>query len=421
MINFDREILFVIIISIVSVILAFLIAVVFRRIRNGKKYEALDEYRALYRKKIAQDLKTGKGAGIAEELRARPLSVQWRALEQVLFEQLETGTCKKEIQQLFHKLGYKDYYENKLKSKRVIIRAGAVDKIGKMLGDSTAKLVDILKKEDKPEVLRVTIRALSRNSGLEGLRSVLERLPELYRRSLVSQKTIEASLSNFGADAVPLIVEYGSKGDDSRIRASLLEVLSNLPGTSVSLDFALANMSANDPEVRAKAIKVFARCDSYKDRLHPELLLPLLNDPVWFVRLQAAKAFGNLKYERYFEHLGDLLHDPNWQVRNAAAGALANIGDASLDVFLKILKYSDRYAKESICEEATRTNYTQRLIENLANPETITYKKSLDMLKIMHSLHFSTPLYEYAESGENNSIKKEISLVLQGLAHHTEE
>jgi hypothetical protein len=238
----------------------------------------------------------------------------------------------------------------------------------------------------------------------------------LYTKSLVSQKTIEASLINFNAEAVPLLVDCGKTCDDPKIAASLLEVLSHLPATPGSLDFAAANLSAPDAEVRAKAIRVFGRHDASPDLVRPKLLLPLLGDPVWFVRLQAARALEKLRYEGAVDTLGPLLFDLNWQVRNAAARALANIGDASLDVFLNILKYHDRYAKESICEEAQRTKLTQKLIANLADRDAHVYGRSREILRIMHSLNFSTVLYDYLNSGTTEAIKQEIALLMQDTA-----
>jgi HEAT repeat protein len=366
---------------------------------------------------VSNALQSGTLTSLADDLRARPSSLQWRAIEEVLFEHITDSRYEKEIAQLFQELGYRDYYENKLKSKRVIIKAAAVDKLGKMLSEaSTASLVSILNIEEDPEILAVAVRALCRAGALEGLKGILERLPELYAKYLVSQKTIEASLINYSADAVPLLVACGRTSNNPRIKASLLEVLSHLPATPMSLDFALGNLRASDAEVRAKAIKVFGRYGASADTLPAELLLPLLEDSVWFVRLQASRALENLRWERAVNNMGALLLDPNWQVRNAAARALAHIGDASLDIFSNILNHTDRYAKESICEEAERTHFTQRLIENLMSPDTKIQEKSHEILRIMHSLNFSTLLHDYLKSGEKDTIKRNISLLMQETA-----
>ena len=99
--------------------------------------------------------------------------------------------------------------------------------------------------------------------------------------------------------------------------------------------------------------------------------------------------------------------------RLEAVRALAKIGSASLDVFLNILQDRDRYAKESICEEAERTYFIQWLITNLLSSDAGIYDKSRGILKIMHALNFSTPLREYLRNGEKDEIKREITLLIE--------
>ncbi len=412
-----KHILISIIVCIIILILIFLLSAVTRRIWNARKYAALDRHREWYRQKIKNGLQAGTAANLVDDLHARPASLQWRALEDVLFEQIANSRHEKEMAQLFHQLGYREYYKNKLKSRRIIIKAAAADKLGKMLSEaSTSSLIEILKTEEDPEILAVTVRALCRAGGQEGLKGVLERLPVLYTKSLISQKPIDASLVNFDAEAVPLLVDCGRRCSDPKVKASLLRVLSHLPATPESVDFAAANLSAPDAEVRARAVRVLGRPDPFSDLARPNLLLPLLGDSVWFVRLQAARTLERLRYEGAVDALGQLLLDQNWQVRNAAARALANIGNASLDVFLNILKYEDRYAKESICEEAQRTKLTQRLIENLDDRHAGVSGKSREILGIMNSLNFSTALYDYLNSGAKDSIRQEIALLMQETA-----
>ncbi len=416
MTNSYREILLILIAGIVVLIIGFLLAAITRRILNARKYVVLDAYRDFYRKKIEDDLQAGRAAELAAELRARPLSLRWRAIEEILFELLAAGRREAEIRQLFLQLGYRDVYESRLKSRRTIAKASAADKLGKMQSESsTASLVKILNTEKRPEILTVTVRALCRIGSTDGLKGLLDRLPELYARSLVSQKTVDASLINFRQDAIPIIVSYGEKTGEPKIKASLLEVLSHLPATADSLSFAESNLRSPDAEVRARAIRVFGR-RAAEGVSRPELLIPLLQDPVWFVRLQAARAIENVKWEKAVDDLGVLLLDPNWQVRNAAARALAHIGNASLDVFLNILQDRDRYAKESICEEAERTYFTQWLIANLASSDARIRDKSRGILKIMHSLNFSTPLREYLKNGDREEIKREIALLMEETA-----
>ncbi len=407
------HILIAIIIGILALIVTILLAAVTRRIRNARKYRTLDRFRDWYRREITTALAGGLAAPLGQELRVRPLGLEWQAIEEILLERIAGGNTVKQVQSLFRELGYVAHYEGKLKSRRALIRAAAADKLGKMLSvSSIAGLVKILNTEENPETLTVTIRALCRIGDSAGLTSLLERLPVLYRKALVSQKTVEAALITLSADAVSLLAAHGEQSSDMKVKASLLEVLSHLPATAQSLAFAAAHLRSPDAEVRSKATRVFGRHEAPADGSFVKLLLPLLHDEVWFVRLQAARALERLRYEKSVGDLGSLLLDQNWQVRNAAARALTTIGDASLDVMLNTLLRTDRYAKESICEETEKTHFTDRLIANLGSADAQVYEKSREILRIMNSLHFSTPLHDYMHNGRDDAIKREIRLIV---------
>jgi HEAT repeat protein len=317
-----------------------------------------------------------------------------------------------EVRTLFYKLGYVDFYEKKLKSRNIIIRASAVDKLGKMLSEpSVGKLIEMLKTKNT-ETIAVTVRALSKIKSTEALKGILDHLPTLLHESLIAQKAMNTALTSFGVSAVPPLIECGRKHPDPRILSSILEVLSNTSADSAVCLFAVEHIKHSDAEIRAKALKVLGNVDTESIAFEQNLVLPLLEDPVWFVRLQAVRALGNLHYRKAIDFMGGLLLDQNWQVRDAAATALTKFGNDSIDIFLKILKYRDLYAKESICEEIEKTNFSSMLIENLASENREIQAKSREILHVMHSLHFSTPLREYLKRSKNEAIGQEIRLLI---------
>jgi hypothetical protein len=128
----------------------------------------------------------------------------------------------------------------------------------------------------------------------------------------------------------------------------------------------------------------------------------LLDDPVWFVRLQAAKTIGKVKCENFIDMLKKLALDERWQVRDAATLALVELGDESLDAFLELLETPDRYAKESISEEIQRTGFVLNLIEYLGGFNLEKKAKAERILSSMHSVGFSTPLRELLETGKSH-------------------
>lgn len=407
-----RLTLLAIILSILCLVFIILLATTLRRVFHSWKYKELDKQRKDFREKLQRDLDSGKVFQRINDYRSSSRSIKFQAIEDVLVGLINEERYRKEAQEILVKLGYITFYEKRLKSRNIITKSSAINKIGRMMSESSIdKLTDILKTKNI-EAISVALRSLSKIGLIGGLKGILEHMPYLFKESLVAQKTVETSLTNFGAQAIPMLIEYGKKFIDPRITATLLEVISTLPLTKMSCSFAQDNLKSNEAEVRAKAVKVLGQASISYQEFDPGILLPLLRDHVWFVRLQAAKALGNLRYQKALDILGTLIIDENWQVRNAVSLSLTKFGDASIDIFLKALKFKDIYAKESICEEIEKTNFVYRLIQNLDSADRELFEKSKEVLSIMHSLQFSTPLIEYLKKGENDLIKREIALMI---------
>ncbi len=392
---------------------ASLLSAIARRIINKRRYARLDRWREILRKKNADILlsDTLPPPNDLSEFSASAGSIKRQAMEDVLFDFINEKKHREKVKIIFSRLGYIAFYEKRLKSSNSITRASAIDKLGNMLSESsTGKLADMLN-DKSPEVIAVTLRALGKIASTKVLKNILERLPDLLEKGLVSRKTIERCLINFGRDAVPLFSEYGETCKNPEMIASILEVLSHL-GAQEALPFALSQLRHTNAEVRARALKATGTIAVDLTGFDGGQLVPWLRDSVWFVRLQAANALGNIKYKQATYELGKLLLDEKWQVRNAAVAALGKIGDASLDIFLNILKSTDLYAKQSVCEEIQKTGLVYRLIEGLDGPVRTSCKSSKEILKIMASLKFASPLDEYLKKGANGTIKKEIVSIL---------
>ena len=407
-----RLILIAIISFVCFLILMALVSATLRRLVHSWKYRQLDRYREVYKAQFIPLLQNRTVLLKINDFVSSPQSNKFQAIEEVLLDLMNEDRYRDEIRTLFYKLGYVAFYEKKLRSRNIIIRASAVDKLGKMLSEpSVGKLIEMLKTKNT-ETIAVTVRALSKIKSTEALKGILDHLPTLLHESLIAQKAMNTALTSFGVSAVPPLIEYGRKHSDPRILSSILEVLSNTSADSAVCLFAVEHIKHSDADIRAKALKVLGNVDTESIAFEQNLVLPLLEDPVWFVRLQAVRALGNLHYRKAIDFMGGLLLDQNWQVRDAAATALTKFGNDSIDIFLKILKYRDLYAKESICEEIEKTNFSSMLIENLASENREIQAKSREILHVMHSLHFSTPLREYLKRSKNEAIGQEIRLLI---------
>lgn len=397
---------------IVLSMVILLFAAVLRRIYNSRKYRQLDELRDLYRKELKDLFLSEADPGDGSDFIAPPTSIKWEAIENVLLDLMDDENYREKAGALLDRLGYISFYEGKFDDRNVITKAFAIDKLGKMRSaSSTDKLIPMLKHDDI-EIVSVTVRALCKIGSLEGLKGILDRLPVLYEKSLTARKTVEAFLLNFGNRAVPMLLEYAGQSNNAAIKASLLEVLSHIRAGE-ALPMAVEAFRDEDPEVRAKALKVVATTAVDEDSFDWEQVIPLVNDPVWFVRLHAARALGKKKYPKALDVLGKLLLDENWRVRNAGAVALTNMADASLDTFADVLRPDDSYIRASVSEEIQKTRYVDRLIENLESADGNIREKSREILDIMCSIGFQTPLIRYMETGENEKIKKVLGGILR--------
>ena len=404
----------VIIVIIISTIAALLLLIVvlflwsiIRRVSNERKYRTLDYLRALYDKKLRASLEAGDLPRTQSEFIAPPKSNAWMAIEDILLVLINEDEYQDEIIKLFSLLGYISFYENQMKNRDVSIRALCIDKLGKMKSEASApKLIPLLDEED-PEIVAVAVRSLSKIGGREGLQAIVVRLDGMLARSIVSSKALGMALQAFGADAIPYLVEQKAGRDNPWIVSSILEILSRLPADPRSAHLAAEHLSSTNSEVRSKALKVFGRAENvHAVQNLRELILPLLRDPVWYVRLQAIRSIRALGYEDAAAPIGKLIFDQNWQVRNEAAQALIMLGERSLGIFLDVLTGADRYAKDSVCEEIEKTNFSARLIENLKGSDQRLQEKSRRILEIMHSLGFSTPLDGYLERGGDEAVKE---------------
>jgi len=398
--------------ALLFLIIVLLVASVVRRASNDRKHRKLDvlrrEYRELARKLIGT-VETGDGEAAFS---ADPGSLAWQAVEEVLLDMMNSGVCREDVKAMFHRLGYVSFYENRLSSRNLLIKASAIDKLGRMgTRSSLGKLLSKLD-EAEPEILTLTVRALSRIGEKEGLTAIVERLSLLLGQGLVTRKAMETALLTFGVDAIEYLVEYQTRDTDPWIMSCVLETLSHLPPDIRSFHMATEHLQSKNPEVRSKALKVLGSVQPPLPANMPALILPLLDDPVWFVRLQAVRSAKHLSGETSARPIGKLLFDNNWRVRDEAARCLTGFGTYAVDVFLDALMTEDVYAKESICEEIETSRFSDRLIERLISEDEILRAKSYEILRIMHSLRFSIPLTEFLTAGRDDRIKAIIEKIL---------
>lgn len=410
-------IIFATISALLLLIAVLFFASIIRRVYNKRRYRRLDLLREVYGKKLSEALASGGLLKMQGELTAPPRSSTWLVLEDILLRLINEEQHQDEVRKLLSGLGYVAFYEKQLESKNVQTRALCIDKLGKMKSEASASKLVLLLDDENPEIVSVAVRSLSRIGGQVCLLALVSRLPVLLGRAVAS-KAMEMALTAFGAEAIPFLVDLKERGDDPWVVSCILEVLSRLPSDPRSIRMAALQLSSGNAEVRSRALKVLSRPENARAAQYMlKMVLPLLQDPVWFVRLQAIRSVRELGQKEAAAPIAELIFDKNWQVRNEAARALIMIGESSLDIFLGVLTGGDKYAKDSVCEEIEKTDFSARLIENLKGADRGIQNKSQQVLEIMHSLGFSTPLDGYLKRGSDEGVKERIRNMIKAGAH----
>jgi hypothetical protein len=393
---------------------ALFLTSVIRRVYKGRKYRKLDHLRATFDKRIRESLESGTMLRTQSEFIAPPRSDTWQAIEEILLNLMSEERYRDEARMQLSSLGYVSFHEKQIENRNTQVRAMGIDKLGRMKSDASVPKLIALLDEKNPEIVSVVVRSLSKIGGRAALQAIVERLPVILARSIVTRKAMGMALQTFGADAIPLLMEQKPGTDDLWVMSCIMDILSRLPADPRSIHLAVGHLSSTNAEVRSKALKVLGRAENIR-MVHdlPESILPLLRDPVWFVRLQAIRSLGALGHEGAAPSIGKMIFDESWQVRNEAARALTVLGAHSLDIFLEVLTGTDTYAKDSICEEIEKTNFSSQLIKNLAANDGVLQKKSRRILEIMQSLGFTTPLNEYLVQGDDETGKELVRRVMK--------
>ncbi|GAB4389530.1 MAG: hypothetical protein Kow0025_15460 [Thermodesulfovibrionales bacterium] len=407
-----RLLLIIVIALVAALIVVLFVSAVTRRALHLVRFRRLDRERPRYKAQMEGLIEGGAVLRRLYVFRARPGSVKWQAVEDVVFELMGDARHEATARQLFTELGYVDYYERRLGRRNPIARAAAADKLGRMRSErSIGKLADLFD-SGNVELASVAIRAMSKIGSMKALEAVLGKLPRLVDGELAAQKTLTAFLLNFGPKAATRLVGYGWHSDRPSVLAVVLEVLARL-GSPEAVPLAVARLSSESPEIRAKALKVISASPG-AEGVDWAKVAGLLRDDVWFVRLHAARALASAgrKEQEAASALAELLTDKSWHVRNAAATALAEMGDLALDHFVMVLDSNDPYVKGSLCEELQRTGFTDRLIESLADAGPEAREKIQRVLKVMSSINFRSPMTRYLEEGGNEAVRAEIGRIL---------
>jgi HEAT repeat protein len=114
-----------------------------------------------------------------------------------------------------------------------------------------------------------------------------------------------------------------------------------------------------DPNVRAAAVETLGGRSG--DGV-AEATFSLLQDPVWFVRVHAARAAGHVLGAAAAPALARLLAEERWWVRTAAKDALRGIGSDAVPALLPVLTDPDAFARNGAAEILQDIGFVDALV-----------------------------------------------------------
>jgi len=266
---------------------------------------------------------------------------------------------------------------------RFLLRAKAADNLGTIQHRPSWPLLVRALEDPHLDVQAVAVRSLAIIQEPESFGALLERLqavvlkPALTRISLRSLKTALVSFPL--KQAVGLVGSLAHSNRRIRFLATdiIREMVERLAAWEEDFvleakvfpaelaDFFLTQLCFDEnPDVRARAAPVVAYLT---DPRATPVLLTLLEDSQWFVRLHAVRALAKRKYLPQAPHVARRLTDTHWMVREAAGRTLLVFGRVGTEQLVNhFLATEDRYSREQIADEMQRAGLIPGLLTEYA-------------------------------------------------------
>ncbi len=253
---------------------------------------------------------------------------------------------------------------------RFLIRAKSAENLGIIRHrDSWPLLVNALD-DSHPDLQSVASRALAAIGEPASFEPLVKRLHAVVelKDSALSLRSLKTALVSFPlssarklgpslihpnrrirfltTDIVREMTERESRGDEA------YQLPRDSFGAELSEMFLAQLPFDENPDVRARTAPVISYLP---DPRSAPVLLSLLQDGAWFVRLHALRALSKRKYLPHATQIAHALSDPQWRVREAAVRALRAFGTIGInEMTAHFLSTNDQYSREQIADEIQR-------------------------------------------------------------------
>jgi HEAT repeat protein len=385
---------------------ALVAAAIARRQRRERYFQRIDDLRQRYKPVItavlAQKLEYVRGV---ELLRGISGFDREYVLEQLCLEVHATGEEIPILRHLCEDLGLVRLWQSRLSGQmniaslreaftrpegflewfgglRFLLRAKSADNLGIIRHRASWPLLVKALEDSHPDVQSVAVRSLAAIQEPESFPALVQRLHDVVlkpstRLSLRAVKTALVSFPlSYGPKLIPSLTHSHRR---IRFLATdvIREIVERLAGQDEEFmldprDFspALAEVFLTqlcfdeNPDVRARAAPVVAYL---ADPRSTPVLLTLLEDAQWFVRLHTVRAFARRRFISQAAHLAHRLTDPHWMVREAAARTMLVYGQVGNEqLATHFLSTEDRYSQEQIADEMQRAGLIPSLLAQYA-------------------------------------------------------
>lgn len=405
-------------VALTGALALMIILAVARRRRRGRHFKRLDTLREnfgpLVSAIVAGDMDYLRGLSALEQLRGYDRE---HMLERLCLEQHATPEQLPVLRKLCEDLGLVQAWQRNLmgQERRELLRdsvrrpGGLVEHVSEfsfLLRAQSAENLRLIRHEaswpllanalddSHPDVRRLAARALGTLAVPESFPALVKRLHALVLepQTAISLRILKTALVGFPLEQALDLVPSLSHAHP-RIRFLAADTVREMVERRAALESDFVLRSSLFPrklaeifllrlpfdgcaDVRARAAPVIAYLpgqtayglDGAALDIEPaDVLVRLLDDSEWFVRLHTVRALGKPRYAALTPRITRRLSDPHWRVREAAARALAAAGPLGLDGLTEhLVNTRDRYSQEQIIEELEQSNLIPALLDRYA-------------------------------------------------------
>jgi HEAT repeat protein len=207
-----------------------------------------------------------------------------------------------------------------------------------------------------PDVIGGAVAILGGRDDAESARMLVNAL----REGRYSRSRIAAQLDAFRTPITDLLRPLLDDPDPG-VRQWGATLLGRYAEPEIELELATLIVD-DDPQVRSAVIKSLSANSS---RLAAPAAVTALGDPIWFVRVHAARALGRLGKAELAPEIVALLADPQWWVRSAAKESLQELGPRAEPAVLHALKSEDVFVRNGAAEVLQNMGVVDELMQRL--------------------------------------------------------